>query len=75
LLTKPYLRLLPQDARLKECVALYKAKEGWMKVAAHVGGGVTVEQCRNRWSSHLQHQDKSVRKAAWTREEVRLAGL
>jgi hypothetical protein len=64
----------PQDARLKEAVTLYKEKEGWRRVAAHVGGGVTGEQCKNRWNLALQHQDKGLRTADWTPEEVRIVG-
>ena len=61
----------PQDVLLTEGVALYKESGGWARVAEHVGGGVTVNQCRIRWSHYLgRMQQEGIKQGDWSDEEV-----
>ena len=62
--------LFVQDARLTEAVRLYKA-EGWARVAEHLSGGVSGQQCIARWSGHLEPVQQGLKKGAeWSEAEV-----
>lgn len=45
----------------------YKAAYSWARVAEHVGHGVTVNQCVDKWR-RIKH--KGTEEKPWTAEEV-----
>lgn len=69
-----------QDALLTEGVELYKKDEGrfmgWSRVAEHVGGGVTAQQCMDRWNGYLgKVQQADIKLGDWADEEVNFCVL
>lgn len=48
-------------------MGLYKKSGGWASVAEHVGGGITAQQCRNRWHKYLKYmQQEGIKQGDWS---------
>lgn len=64
------IRVVKQDERLREGVALHRA-EGWQRVAEFVGDGKSRAQCQVRWSVYGSRGDDSMGKGVpWSEADV-----
>ncbi len=51
-------------------MARYKESGGWARVAEHVGGGVTIDECKSRRNNYLGQKMGGVNKEKWNETEV-----
>lgn len=70
-LLRSALCLRLQDALLLHIVPIYDAKD-WVSIAKHMGGEVTNEQCRNRWTCKVDPSLHACKAGPWEPEEVRM---
>ena len=45
--------------------------DNWVKIAAHVGHGVSRQQCRSHWNKILYNTPQVYIKGFWSDDEVR----